>query len=125
MVAERLLQWAQLLACETLDRLDGGAVGLDREQHAALHERPVDDHAAGAAVAGVAPDVGSGEVEIVAKEVDQQPPRVDLALVHRAVDVDADRLGRDGPGRDLGHPAARFAACSTARAATTSASACR
>ena len=39
------------------------AVGLDREHHAALHERPVDEHRAGAAVAGVAADVRAREVE--------------------------------------------------------------
>ena len=46
-------------------------------------------HGAGAAVAGVAADVRPGQVEVVAEEVDEQPPRLDLALVGRAVDLDA------------------------------------
>ena len=91
MVAERLLQRRQLVAVgEALDGLDRRAVGLDGEQHAALHELAVDDHRAGAAVAGVAADVAAGQVEVVAQEVDQQPARLDLALVGRAVDVDRD-----------------------------------
>jgi hypothetical protein len=44
--------------------------------------------------------VGAGQVEVVAQEVDEQPPRLDLALVGRAVDLDADRLRSDeGRGR--------------------------
>ena len=58
-----------------------GAVGLDGEQHAALHRLAVEVDGAGAAVAGVAADVRPGQVEVVADEVDEQPARVDLALV--------------------------------------------
>src|SRR5436189_189770 len=78
---------------EPLDRLDGRAVCLDGQQHAALHERAVDDHRAGAAVAGVAADVAAGQVEVVADEVDEEPARLDLTLVRRAVDRDLDRPG--------------------------------
>src|SRR5439155_6068932 len=58
------------------------------------HERAVDDHRAGAAVAGVAADVAAGQVEVVADEVDEEPARLDLTLVRRAVDRDLDRPGR-------------------------------
>ena len=82
MVVEGLLERGQLaVGGEPLDRLDAGAVGLDREHHAALHEHAVDDDAAGAAVAGVAADVAAGQLEVVADEVDEQPARLDLALV--------------------------------------------
>ena len=56
-------------------------VGLDGEQHAALHRLAVQVDRAGAAVAGVAADVRAGQLEVVAEEVDEQPPRVDVALV--------------------------------------------
>src|SRR5262245_42850683 len=113
-VPEGLLQLVQLVAVgEAFDGLDGRAVGLHGEEHAALDQRAVDDHRAGAAVAGVAADVASGQVEIVAHEVDQQLARVDLPLVRRAVDRDRDRLG------DLDHE--RSSACRTARTARTAA----
>ena len=41
----------------------------------------VHEHRARAAVAGVAADVRPGQVEVVAEEVDEQPARLDLALV--------------------------------------------
>ena len=116
MVAERLLQRRELAVFrEPLDRLDRRPVGLDGEQHAALHERAVDDHRAGAAVAGVAADVAAGQVEVVANEMDEQLPRLDLALVGRAVDRDRDRPG----GRDRAQ--SQLLAWLTARTARTSA----
>ena len=52
--------------------------------HAGLDRPAVDDDRARAAVAGVAPDVRAGQLELVAQEVHEQPARVDLALVaHR------------------------------------------
>src|SRR5581483_3071903 len=98
----------QLVAVgEPLDGLDLAAVRLDCEQHAALEQAAVDDDGARAAVAGVAADVASGEVEVVAQEVDEQLPRLDVALVHRAVDGDRDVHQR--------------VACLAARSASTSA----
>src|SRR5512132_2314050 len=73
MVAEGLLEPVQLLLLgESLDGLDRGAVRLDRQEHAALDERPVEDDAAGTAVAGVAADVGPRQVEVVADQVHEQ-----------------------------------------------------
>src|SRR5438045_2819510 len=86
MVAEGLLQRRQLpVLAQALDRLDRGAVGLDGQQHAALHELPVHDHRARAAVARVAADVAAGQVEVVADEVDEQLARLDFAFVLDAV----------------------------------------
>src|SRR4051812_6297066 len=111
-LAEGLLERMQLaVAGEPLDRLDRRAVGLDREHHAALDRVAVVEHGAGAAVAGVAADVRARQVEVVADEVDEQPPCLDLALVQLAVDVDLDRL--------LFHPL--LLAWATARSASTSA----
>src|SRR5438105_7384981 len=125
-VGEGLLELRQLvLFGQALDGLDRGAVGLHREQHAALHERPVEDDAARAAVAGIAADVRAGQVEVVADQVDEQAPGLDLALVGGAVDLDRDRPRRlDGRRRSrasLHYPLALSEACWTARAATTSA----
>jgi hypothetical protein len=39
--------------------------------------------------------VRSGQIEVVSEEMDEQPSRLDLALVGRAVDLDADRLRGD------------------------------
>src|SRR4029078_4974563 len=75
---------------EPRDGLDARAVRLDGEEHAALHEHPVEDHRARAAVAGVAADVAAGEIEVVAQEVDQELARLDVALVGRPVDGDRD-----------------------------------
>src|SRR5215210_6491460 len=96
-VAERLLQRRELAAGrQALDRLDLGAVGLDGKEHAALHQLAVDDHGAGAAVAGVATDVAAGEIEVVADEVHEQASALDLALVRRPVHLDRDRPARRG-----------------------------
>jgi len=73
---------------------DARAVGLDGEHHAALHEDPVEDHAAGAAVAGVSqPMWVPVSVEVVADEMDEQAPRLHLALVGGAVHLDGDEEG--------------------------------
>jgi hypothetical protein len=91
MVGERLLQCIQLAFLrESLDRLDGGAVGLDREHHAALEQHAVDDDGAGATVACVAAHVAARQVEVVAEEMDQQLARLDVALVRLSVDGDLD-----------------------------------
>src|SRR3954471_5118047 len=116
-VRERLLQRMQLVVGrrESFDGLDLRAVGLDREQHAALDQRAVVDHRARAAVAGVAADVAAGQVEVVADEVDQEAPRLHLALVRLAVHRHGDRLARLRFHQPLS------VACLTARTATISA----
>src|SRR5215204_4561797 len=111
-LTERLLERMQLaVAGETLNRLDRRPVGLDRKHHAALDGVAVVEDGTRAAVARVAADVCPGQIEVVADEVDEQPPRRDLALVQVAVDVDLDRL--------VFHPL--LLAWSTARSASTSA----
>ena len=66
-----------------------------------LTARPSRIDRARAAVAGVAPDVGARQPELVADEMNEQPPGVDLPLDAFAVDLDGDRvpLGRVGPPR--------------------------
>src|SRR6266498_4249101 len=95
-IGERLLQRRELAVLgESLDGLDLCTVGLDRQQHAALHEEAVHEHGTGTTVAGVAADVASGQIEVVTDEMDEETSRVHLALVRLAVDLDRDRLARD------------------------------
>src|SRR5918995_7458772 len=113
---ERLLQRAQLavLGCEPFDGAQLGAVRLHGEEHAALHGLAGEVDRAGAAVARVAADMCSRQLEVVADEMDEQAARVDLALVRLAVDLDRDREARD-------RLRAHDVACSTARTAQTAA----
>ena len=81
-VRERLLQRVSSPSDASPSTVvDRRPVGLDREQHAALHRHAVEVHGAGAAVAGVAADVGAGQLAVVAEEVHEQPRRRDLPLV--------------------------------------------
>ena len=66
------------------------AVGLHREPRARFDRDAVDEHRAGAALAGVAADLGAGEAERLAQEVHEQQPRLDVALIGAAVDGDPD-----------------------------------
>src|SRR6478672_6385194 len=93
LVPERLLQRVERGAVgHPLDGLDLVPVGLDREDGAGLRALAVEVDGARAAVAGVAPDVGAGQPEVVAQEVDEQEPRFDVGLVGLAVDGDRDVL---------------------------------
>src|SRR5919198_26971 len=97
---ERLLQRMQLAVLrQALDRRDLAAVGLDGEHGARLHREPVDVDRAGAADGRVAADLRSGEPEVVAEEVDEQRPRLDLRLVPDAVDGERNRYQRMPPLR--------------------------
>ena len=69
--------------------LTSRAVGLDGEHRARLGALAVDVDGAGAAVARVAADVGAGQPEDVAEEVDEQEARLDVGLAGLAVDGDA------------------------------------
>jgi hypothetical protein len=73
----------------------------------------VEEDGARPAVARVAADVRAGQVEVVAEEMDEQPPRLDVALVELAVHLDPELV--------LAHARARSSACRTARTDSTSA----
>jgi hypothetical protein len=55
-----------------LDRGDVAAVGLRRRHEAGAGLRAVDQHGAGAAIAGVAADLGAGEAEALAQRVGER-----------------------------------------------------
>ena len=75
-----------------LDRRDARAVGLDREHRAALDRLAVDRDGAGAALARVAADVGAGQLEVLAQELDEHPSRLDVPLPRLAIDGERDVL---------------------------------
>ena len=95
LVPERLLERVELGAGDhPLDRPDLGSVRLNREHRAGLGALPVDVDRAGAAVARVAADVRAGQAEDVAKQVDEEQPRLDVGIAGLAVDGERDVLGR-------------------------------
>ena len=84
---ERPLHRVQLaVGGQTLDRDHVGTVGLDRQHGAALHRLTVDVDGARPARRGVAPDVGAGQLELLAQELHEQRPRLDIAAASGTVD---------------------------------------
>ena len=71
---------------EPLDRGDLRPVTLDGEEVAGLHRLAVHEDRAGAALAGVAADVGAGEPDRLADVVDEQESRLHFVAVALAVD---------------------------------------
>src|SRR6266487_1980776 len=69
------------------------AVGHGREHRARLHRQLVHPDHAGAAVRGVAAPVRAGEAELIAQQVDEQQPRLDLTGEHHIVDGHGDLHG--------------------------------
>ena len=85
---------------EALDGADLVAAGHRGQHRAGLHRLAVQPGHAGAAVAGVAPPVGPGEPELVAQEVDQQHPALDLPRHGLPVDAHGHlHVSRSFPGR--------------------------
>ncbi len=84
---ERLLHWVELAALgQTLDCRDGGTICFDGQHGATLDGATVNVDDTGTAVAGVAADVGSRELELFAQQLDEECARLDLdgdlPLVH-------------------------------------------
>ena len=73
-----------------LDGGDGRAVGLDGQHRARLHGAAIDVDGARAALAGVAADVGAGEVQVLAQGLDEEPSGLDIELPLRSVDGQGD-----------------------------------
>ena len=84
LLQEALLDRVELaVLLQPLDGHDLAAVGLHGQHGARLHGHAVEQHRAGAAVGGVAADVGAGEPEDLAEQVDEQQPRLHLGLARR------------------------------------------
>jgi len=93
MLDERGLEGVEMLRIgrEILHGPDPRPVRLDGEQRARLHGAPVEVDGAGAALRGVAADLRARQVEVVADDVDEQPPRLDVELDRAAIDGEPDR----------------------------------
>jgi hypothetical protein len=72
---------------QSFDRRHGGAGSLHGQHGAGFHGAAVDMHDAGAALAGVAADVGAGQAKFFAQELNEQSAALDLCrgalAVHR------------------------------------------
>jgi hypothetical protein len=76
------------------DRRHRTTLALADRDDARAHLRVVEKHGAGAAVAGVAADLGAGEAELVAQRVGEAPRRIADELARARVDMQADDLSR-------------------------------
>src|SRR5437879_11463166 len=93
-LAEGALQRVELVRAarrEALDRRERCAVRLHRKHQTGAHRLAVEQHGAGAAHAVLAADVGAGEPQVLAQEVAQEEPRLDVAPVLDPVDGHVDR----------------------------------
>ena len=82
--------WSSSPVGQALDGRDVGAVRLDGEHRARLDRPPIDVDGAGAALAGVAADVGAGQVEVLAQGLDEEASRLDVELPGRPIDDERD-----------------------------------
>src|SRR5262245_28656730 len=81
LLPETLLNRMELpILFEPFDRHDLGAVCLDGKHGARLHGFFVENHRTGAAVRRVAADVRARQPELVAQEMNEEQPRIDLPL---------------------------------------------
>src|SRR3546814_14647465 len=86
----------QLVAVrQALDRGDLGAVGLHRQQRTGLGGVAVDVDDAGAALAGVAADMGPGQAQVLAQELNEKSAGLDLARHLLAVRSEERRVGKE------------------------------
>jgi hypothetical protein len=77
---------------QALDCVDRCPVRLDGENRARLHGAAVEVHGARAALGRVATDMRAGDAEVVAQEVHEQLPRLNLSLPSLAVDGNGDPM---------------------------------
>ena len=69
---EPILQRMQLIAVsESFDRRHLGTIGLYGEDRAGLGTATINKHSTSATLTRVAPDVGTGEVELLAQKVNE------------------------------------------------------
>src|SRR6266550_5668086 len=94
LLPERGLDRVELVVgLHPLDRRDLAAVRLDGEHCAGLDGPSVEMDRAGAALAGVATDVGAGQLEVLADQLDEEPSGLDVRLARLAVDRERDVRG--------------------------------
>ncbi len=82
----------QRVILEAFDRADLLSVALHRERDARARRLTVDQHGAGTAYPMLAAQVRAGDAALLAQEISQVRPRLDLSLDPLAVDVQCDRF---------------------------------
>ncbi len=85
--------------------LDGGhrfTVGHHSERQTGKHALAVNEHGAGAALAVVAPLLGSGETDVLAQRVEKRYPRIKRQTMGLTVDKKSRRAGRPLAGGSIG-----------------------
>ncbi len=89
---EPFLKWVQLaIGGQTLDCCDFGSIGLNCQYGAGFHTLAVHKNDTRATLAGIAADMGSGEIKALAQVVNQQRPRLNIVLVGSAIHFYGDR----------------------------------
>ena len=78
---------------QAFDRRQRAPVEHRREQGAALHRLAVEQHDAGAALAGIAPDMGPCQVEVLAQQIGDQRRWLDVNRPRPAVERETDYHG--------------------------------
>src|SRR5216110_1762467 len=90
-IADMIMPGVEFVALrDALDGDDVAAAGLPRQHRAGFDRPAIDMHDTGAALAGIAADMGAGQVQMVAQEIDKEGPVLDLGrdrlAVHRQFD---------------------------------------
>ena len=76
-----------MLRCsQPLHRGDGGALGLQGQEHAGVHGSAVQQDRASAALAPIAARLGPGQVHHLTEQVQKRPARLNLEGVRPVVD---------------------------------------
>jgi hypothetical protein len=102
--AETALQGVMLAECglqrmlgitwltQALDRVDRCSVRLNGQDSARLHGAAIEVHGTRAALGRIATDMRTSDAEVIAQEVHEQPPGVNLSLPPLAVDGNGDAM---------------------------------
>src|SRR5579864_4269549 len=125
LLPEALLQRVELRALgQALNSLYVRPVRLDSEERARFDGDTVQDDSAGAAIGGVAADVGAREVQVLPEKMNQQESRFNLRCVGLTIYRQADAGPIDWRGGHAVPPWARAAARRNARRVSSRTIAC-
>src|SRR5262245_27183065 len=87
LLVEALLNWMQFSICgESFHSLDFHSIGLHGKNRTRLDGFAVQLNSARAAGGRITADVRAGHVEVLAQEVDEQQPRLNIRFVSLSVD---------------------------------------
>ena len=81
------------VVAQALDRGDVGTLRLHGEDRAGLDRTAVEMHGACTALSGIAANMGTGEMELVADQLDQEGPGINVDLDGATVDGQSKGFG--------------------------------